>query len=89
MPFLSIAYVRVEIAVWVDDYSRDRSHSPLWYATPATLTPELDKQWPTSLCPTDAATQPNGSTTQIRKTITRLHAPLEQNRGLRHSDLNT
>lgn len=32
--FMSLAHARVEIAAWVEDYNRERPHSPLGYATP-------------------------------------------------------
>ena len=48
---MSMAHARVEIAAWVDDYNRERSHSSFGYATPAAFAAELDKQWPTSTAP--------------------------------------
>ncbi len=46
--FLSMAYARVEIAAWAEDYNRERPHSSLGYATPAAFAAKLDKQWPAS-----------------------------------------
>jgi hypothetical protein len=70
--FLSMAHARVEIAAWVDDYNRERSHSSLGYVNPAAFAAELDKQWPASLSPTGSATQPIASTALMRKTTARL-----------------
>ena len=64
--FLSLAYARVEIATWVEDYNREKPHSALGYATPAAFAAELNKQWPTSLRPTVSATQPIASTALMR-----------------------
>lgn len=69
---MSMAHTRVEIAVWVEDYNRERQHSSLGYATPAAFAAELNKQWPASLCPTGSATQTIASTALMRKTTARL-----------------
>uniref|UniRef100_UPI003018FF3C transposase n=1 Tax=Alteraurantiacibacter palmitatis TaxID=2054628 RepID=UPI003018FF3C len=63
---------RIEIAVWVEDYNRERPHSSLGYTTSAAFAAELDKQWPASLRPTGSATQPIASTALMRKTAARL-----------------
>jgi transposase InsO family protein len=64
--FLSLAHARVEIAAWVEDYSRERPHSSLGYETPAAFAAELDKQSPAPLGPTGSATQPIASTALMR-----------------------
>lgn len=46
--FLSLAHARIEIAVWVKDYNRERPHSSLRRAIPAAFAAVLDKQWPAS-----------------------------------------
>jgi len=63
--FISLAHARVEIAVWVEDYNRERPPSSLGYATPAAFAAELDKQWPASPRPTGSAAQPIASTALI------------------------
>ena len=70
--FMSLAHARVEIAARVEDYNRERPHSSLGHATPASFAAELDKQWPASLRPTGSATQPIASTALMRKTTARL-----------------
>ncbi|WP_346033068.1 integrase core domain-containing protein, partial [Erythrobacter westpacificensis] len=70
--FLSLAHARVEIAAWVEDYNRERPHSALGYATPATFAAELEKQWPASLRPTGSATQPITPTALMRNKTARL-----------------
>lgn len=42
--FLSMAHARVEIAAWVEGYTRERPHSSLGYATQVAFAAELDKQ---------------------------------------------
>ena len=70
--FISLAHARVEIAVWVEDYNRERPPSSLGYATPAAFAAELDKQWPPSPRPTGSAAQPIASTALIRINAARL-----------------
>lgn len=70
--FMSLAHPRVEIAVSVEDYNRERPHSALGYATPAAFAAELNKQWPASLRPTGSATQLIASTAPMRNTTARL-----------------
>jgi len=70
--FISLAHARVEIAVWVEDYNRERPPSSLGYATPAAFAAELDKQWPASPRPTGSAAQPIASTALIRINAARL-----------------
>jgi putative transposase len=41
--FLNLAHARVEIAVWVEDYNRERPHSSLGYETPAAYAAELER----------------------------------------------
>ena len=43
--FMTLSHARVEIAAWVEDYTRERPHSSLGYATPAAFAAELGKQW--------------------------------------------
>jgi putative transposase len=63
--FMSLAHARAEIAVWAEDYNRERPHSSLGCATPAAFAAELDKQWPAPLRPTGSATQAIASTAQV------------------------
>ena len=42
--FISLAHARVEIAVWVEDYNRERPPSSLGYATPAAFAAELGRK---------------------------------------------
>ena len=46
--FMRLAHARVEIAVWVEDYNRERPHSSLDYEIPAAFAAKLNKQWPAS-----------------------------------------
>jgi putative transposase len=69
---MSLAYARVEIAAWVEDYNRERPHSALGYTTPAAFAAELDKQWPASLRPTGSAAQAIASTALMSKNTSRL-----------------
>lgn len=69
--FMSLAHARVEIAAWIEDYNRKRTHLLLGYATPTAFAAELGKQWPASLRPTGSATQPIASTALMRKTTAR------------------
>jgi len=70
--FLSMAHVRVEIAAWVDNYSRERPHSSLGYQTPAAFAAKMDKQWPAPLRPTGSAAQPIAPTALMRNKTSRL-----------------
>jgi putative transposase len=43
--FFTIRQARSILARWVDDYSTERPHSSLGYATPAAFAANLEKQW--------------------------------------------